>query len=706
MNHSPRKFKSDKMATRSLNVIEEDDNLLTCSICLETYKIPKYLTCLHTFCKVCIQTYIQSSVDKENIISFKCPVCRTLVSVGERSNLECWANELPTNHLISSMIDQQAIQKQEQVCNACELSNVKQKAVSWCTVCQEALCSVCENCHRKFKVSANHKIVTVQEVQRGITTSFSGLITCDVHSNKFVEIFCLDHGKHCCTVCASVKHCKCKNVVELGEAAAGIKEAKQTNEFLELIMQWINLLNKSIQDTHKNMCTVENMGKNIISEIENLKRDIIKHVDKVEKTTKEELVSKKKGIVTELTDRMTEMSKLKFTVENWINILSTCVNEGSDTQCFIEFNKIFPKTEKIESEIENTTSNINEMLLSFKYNSVLKKIKEHVTTLGEVIIVNSKESIRSTSLHCSAIGAIQDVSGSSIDCERDFVGKINTLNPKQNSQSSLQCTFLINSDPKLTEVVFRTGKAKSLFSLDAGYNEGLAVSGIFIKELILLTNSNTNKILKFNHSGVYLSCVQLDSGPYEITKFREDQIAVSFPNSKEIRLLDIHTLNIRRNITFSYDICGLRYLDVNDQFVVACEKRIVWLNATSGVKIKETKTSGQTFYICTYKDNSYVYADGMKSVSCSENGSIRYTYQSQPLYSPRGMDMDCHGNLYVCFYNYNDIHQIFTSGELIRLIPCKAIGTVAPWFVGFKENSNEFLVTSLLSGKVVVAEIV
>ncbi|XP_071138246.1 probable E3 ubiquitin-protein ligase MID2 [Mytilus edulis] len=344
------------MATRSLNVIEEEDNLLTCSICLETYKTPKYLTCLHTFCKVCIQTYIQSSVDKENIISFKRPVCRTLVSVGERSNLEYWANELPTNHLISSMIDQQAIQKQEQVCNACELSNVKQMAVSWCTVCQEALCSVCE---RKFKVSANHKIVTVQEVQRGITTSFSGLITCDVHSNKFVEIFCLDHSRHCCTLCASVKHSKCENVVELGEAAAGIKEAKQTNEYLELIMQWIKLLNKSIQDTHKNMCTVENMGKNIVSEIENLKRDIIKHFDKVEQTTKEELVSKKKeieklksdlidhinkleksakeelvvkkkDIITEVTDRMTEMSRLKSTMDIWHNILSTCINDGSE----------------------------------------------------------------------------------------------------------------------------------------------------------------------------------------------------------------------------------------------------------------------------------------------------------------------------------------------------------------------------------------
>ncbi|XP_052084274.1 E3 ubiquitin-protein ligase Midline-1-like [Mytilus californianus] len=704
------------MAKREKDKQTNNNELLTCSICLETFKTPKCLPCLHTFCKVCIHTYIQSSVDKENIISFKCPVCRSLVSVGERSiNLECWVDELSTNHLIISMIDRQAIQKLEKLSNACELSNVNQNAVSWCTVCQEALCSMCENCHRKFKVSANHKILTLQETQRDTTASFSGLITCDVHSNKFVEIFCVDHGIHCCTVCATVKHRKCEKVVELGEAAAGIKEAKQTTEFLEVMMQWKTLLDKSIQDTQKYVCAVEIMGEDIFSEIENLKRDLIEHVNKVEKAAKEELFSKKKGIVTELTDRMIEMSSLKSTVDNWYNILSTSVNDGSEIQCLIEFNKLVPKKEKIESEIKNTTSNIDKRSLIFKKNSGLEKFQEHVRTLGEVRIVNSKESVQSKSMHGSLIDTIPDVSGCSTYFQRDldvenlniqYFGKIKPFNPKQNTQSKLHCTSFTNSYSKPKEVKFRTGKVKSLFTLKAGDNNGLAVSGIFIKESILLSNTNTKKILKFNHTGTFLCDVQLNSEPYDITKFRDDDIAVSFPNSKEIRLMDIHTMTMKRKIQLSHDVCGLRYLDVNDQFIMACENSIVWSNATSGVKIKKTKTSGQTYYICAYESNSYVYADGSKCVSCSENGSIRFTYKSQKLYFPRGIDVDFRGNLYVCFYGSNNIHQISTSGELMRKIPCEDLGTVAPWFIRFKQNSNKFLVTSLSSGKVVVAEII
>ena len=48
------------MAT-STNVDKAVDDLLTCTICLETLKVPKYLPCLHTFCETCIHTYITSS---------------------------------------------------------------------------------------------------------------------------------------------------------------------------------------------------------------------------------------------------------------------------------------------------------------------------------------------------------------------------------------------------------------------------------------------------------------------------------------------------------------------------------------------------------------------------------------------------------------------------------------------------------------------
>ncbi|CAC5359090.1 unnamed protein product [Mytilus coruscus] len=269
------------MATGSVNIEREEDDLLACSICLETYKTPKYLPCLHTFCKVCINQYILSSVtkDKNGNKGFSCPVCRQLVSIGEQSsNRECWAEELPNNHLIISMIDRKALQKQEKLCNVCELSRV-----------MEALCCTCENYHQ-------------------------------------IESF--------------------------------------------------------------------------------FKKDIIEYVIKMEKAAKEELTITKKEILIQLTDKLTIMSSLKSTIDNWHRILSTCVKDGSDIQCLIENNKLIPMKDKIEAEIVKATLDIDEKSISFERNRVEENFEEMVKSLGQIRIESKHETIQSESLWSSSIDSV------------------------------------------------------------------------------------------------------------------------------------------------------------------------------------------------------------------------------------------------------------------------------------------------------------
>ena len=46
---------------------------LTCGVCLEEYKDPRALPCLHVYCRTCLDVLISQSADPKTVT---CPVCR------------------------------------------------------------------------------------------------------------------------------------------------------------------------------------------------------------------------------------------------------------------------------------------------------------------------------------------------------------------------------------------------------------------------------------------------------------------------------------------------------------------------------------------------------------------------------------------------------------------------------------------------------
>lgn len=92
-----------------LTSTQTDQESFRCPICLERLNIPRYLPCLHTFCEVCIQTYMSSTVaqDKENESNvINCPVCRQQVKEPKKEiSSEDWAKSLPLNKWIWTMTE-------------------------------------------------------------------------------------------------------------------------------------------------------------------------------------------------------------------------------------------------------------------------------------------------------------------------------------------------------------------------------------------------------------------------------------------------------------------------------------------------------------------------------------------------------------------------------------------------------------------------
>lgn len=121
-------------------IIKTSDEILDCPICLEQYRIPRSLPCLHSFCEECLNSYITSHTD--NSTDFPCRLCRsTVILPGPESSAGSPAQNFPLNHLIVIMMDGGMGRTEDITCTSCHVrGDSSQKAMYWCSDCCEGLC--------------------------------------------------------------------------------------------------------------------------------------------------------------------------------------------------------------------------------------------------------------------------------------------------------------------------------------------------------------------------------------------------------------------------------------------------------------------------------------------------------------------------------------------------------------------------------------
>ncbi|XP_076084676.1 uncharacterized protein LOC143055421 [Mytilus galloprovincialis] len=632
--------------------VEKDyDDLLTCSICLETFRNPKYLPCLHTFCELCINTYILSIVKEEKSVGFKCPVCRNLVPINEsQGKPETWARQLPGNHFIVSMIERKAIQKSEKLCDTCEQKNVSQLAVSFCTVCEETYCEPCEANHKLYKISRNHKIMSIQKIDEFTASSTNfGLVSCDEHPEKNIEIFCKDHSKPCCTVCATVHHRKCEQVVTVDKATSGVKQSTKARELMVKLTETSDRLGKGIINHKDNMTTFDEGIEVALTDIKSQKDNIIRRLNELELQLQNETHATKKKISLKMCDEATMMSSLKSTVDNWKNIFEACTLQGSDLQVLIKMEEISSRIPQIEKDISKVEREIKDVSVSFKQ---------------EVITLNCLGSLK--------------VTDRSVQLETG-----------------------------LKKVNFHSGCVKVLETIDVDVNKGghRMLSGVFIDDNIILTDSVNCRILRCDLNGLMKEELKIASPPTDVASMSDTKIAVA-SNSSKIFTLNINPFILIRTFDIDAPVWGLCYLD--GEFLTAYGNSMTWLNCETCQKMKAFKSGVDTRFVTCYEKDEYMYMNNFNSVCFKSSKGRGFEYSNSQLGYSYSQDMDYDGNIYATGFSKRNIHQLSSTGQLIRIIPLSQIDPTisnSPWVLRFQPSSNKFLLTFYNTGKVLICEI-
>ncbi|XP_072030600.1 E3 ubiquitin-protein ligase TRIM56-like [Amphiura filiformis] len=242
--------------------LKEDfrDEFLTCVICAEPFDSnnhkAKYLPCLHTFCKSCLQRHAGKRP------KFNCPNCRESIPLPGGT-----VDNLPNNFIVENLKGYQDIFNFDVglPCGNCDDAN---PAVSFCQICGSFQCQRCTDNHQVMRSLRHHKLVTIDELQE---KKHNPLMlqqqNCEKHPTLPLTLYCKEPG------------CKVRSCASCGLAYHRTHDLIDLSTASDKIISDIQLSSGKVKVRNQDLITmrlaVQAMQKSLIDDL-NSKQELMK----------------------------------------------------------------------------------------------------------------------------------------------------------------------------------------------------------------------------------------------------------------------------------------------------------------------------------------------------------------------------------------------------------------------------------------------
>ena len=247
-------------------------NDLRCGICLELFKDPRSLPCLHTFCFECLQQSLGNSH------SLKCPVCRAKHELSP-----VMVKQLPVDQYAVQELPLKRLQELsgKQLCKSCGEQGA---LVAWCEDCSTLICQTCVSLHHKIAVFQKHTVVTVNEPKAA--ASLEKHASCLIHTGQKLKYLCTRCSEMVCPECLLLAHKnhdyimvdKARHSLEtkMKDLASSVTKKKQ--DFSDYLKRLSKVENKALEHSELIKSEVNNVFDRIAASVEAQRNEALQSV--------------------------------------------------------------------------------------------------------------------------------------------------------------------------------------------------------------------------------------------------------------------------------------------------------------------------------------------------------------------------------------------------------------------------------------------
>ncbi|XP_077980895.1 E3 ubiquitin-protein ligase TRIM45-like [Glandiceps talaboti] len=338
-----------------LNRIGED--CLSCSICLEQYKVPKLLPCHHTFCLHCLETLVK----KKGVLN--CPTCQQEVDLPS-GGVAALKNNFFMNTLLEVVEKRtEEAKKTQHKCEWCEEND----ATHFCRDCEQYFCDGCvKPVHQKLKRASSHTVLSVEEHEKTKFAMQSAILSterCKGHPANEVKYFCDTCQVPICSECTIIDH----RIPDHSHRYLQIVADESSKELSKMVEK----LKVKAKQTDESKMAVVGLCKKVKDQFEVEDGKVTKHEETCIKILESSVKEIKEGLKTDchLQVKQLEMQivDLEFKYENIISTsgyVEALVNHGSAAQLVSSKSKLIQRIEELAAM--ETKPDIRQEVVTFK----------------------------------------------------------------------------------------------------------------------------------------------------------------------------------------------------------------------------------------------------------------------------------------------------------------------------------------------------
>ena len=358
------------------------DDLLICPVCLEPFKEPKTLSCLHTFCTICLE-----NCRRPYRRDISCPVCKKVTPLSPagvqglqhdfriqqiREIINRQSSSPPPNASSGprSPGEPQTSDGENHACDICKSRQRRTSASVHCSQCSLFFCTKCLEKHDQNTLFSGHHIVELD------ADSASDKLFCKTHKDYTVKFFCKPCGSMLCTICI-MDHPTDHAPVPLDRST--IKKYQQDlHESLRVINSKLSEVKsrtkylETIKQTHQTalfetQATIREKTNELIAQIKEQEQNLLQEVQQ-----RMEARMKEVGL-----DMLGEMNFHKMNIENLYSDMQSVI-KGSPQECLLVYEELINRMKAVS---ETTLPSLQKS----KATNIVKFVPSEEAQVGVVL---------------------------------------------------------------------------------------------------------------------------------------------------------------------------------------------------------------------------------------------------------------------------------------------------------------------------------